>query len=171
MVTQLDEIALEYKNQAAEGETKKMASGLHSAIIVRLGWRLGPFVDERKLGYVLESSATYNFKDNPPKRQPDLSFISLEKMPTLPDEELTLVPDLVVEVVSKNDTFYEVEKKVQHYQQVGVKLIWVIHPVSQTVGVYRLVNGLLPQVIGIAGELDGEDVLPGFKLPVRTLFM
>jgi Uma2 family endonuclease len=169
MTTQLDETLLE--PQSEEGvETKKIASGLHGVISNRLGCHLGNYVEDRKLGYVLDSSTTYNFKDNLPKRQPDTSFVPLTKMPVPLDEELSFAPELVVEVVSKNDTDYEIERKINHYKQVGVKLIWVVHPVSQTVGVYNLANGMVPQIIGGGGELDGEDVLPGFKLAVKALF-
>ncbi len=34
----------------------------------------------------------------------------------------------------------------------------------------KLASGLLAQVIGSDGELDGEDVVPGFKLAVNKLF-
>lgn len=157
--------------QTLEGEQlKKRASSLHSVIIMRLGRRLAAYVEDHNLGHVLESSATYNFQDGLPKRQPDLSFIPLDKMPMPLDDELTIAPDLAVEVVSKSDTDYEIEKKIQQYQQAGVKMVWVIHLVSQTVGIYRLATGLLPQTIGIAAELDSENVIPGFKLPVSLLF-
>lgn len=168
MTIQLDEKMLAIETE--EGDSKKMASGLHSVISGRVFRHLSNFVEDQKPGYVMESSATYDFKDGLPKRQPDVSFAPLSKMPTPIDDDLTFAPDLVVEVVSKNDTDYEIERKVSHYQQVGVRLIWVVHPVSQTVGGYSLANGLVPQIISVIGELDGEDVLPGFKLAVKVLF-
>ena len=51
-----------------------------------------------------------------------------------------------------------------------MRLIWVIHPFSQTVAVYKLATGLIPQIIGPEGELDGAEVIPGFKLAVKALF-
>ena len=153
-----------------EEDLKKMATGRHSGISARLIRYLGPFVDDNNSGYTLDSSALYNFHDNQSKRQPDVSFISLERLPELPDEELTIAPDLAVEVVSKNDTVYEVESKVKQYQQAGVKLIWIIHPASQTVDVYHLASGLKPQSFIGDEELDGEEVVQGFKLAVKKLF-
>lgn len=155
--------------QVQEGEQKKMASGLHGVLSMRIGRHLANFVEERKLGYVLDSSTTYNFQDNQPKRQPDVSFVSLKKMPEPLDEELTFAPDLAVEVVSKNDGVYEVESKITQYQQAGVKLIWIVRPVRKVVEVYRQ-SQIVPMMVGVEGELDGEDVLPGFKLSVKTLF-
>lgn len=169
MTTQVDvfESRIEYK----EGdEPSKMASGLHARIGVRLSRHLDNYVDERKLGHVFDSSATYNFQDNQPKRQPDVSFVTYDKLPVLPDEELLLAPDLAIEIVSKNDDFYEVEKKVIQYQQAGVRLIWIVRPVIKAVEIYRLVNGLAPQIVDSKGDLDGEDVISGFKLAVSKLF-
>ncbi len=153
-----------------EEESKKMASGLHSAISMRVGRRLAAYVDDRKLGYVLDSSATYDFNDGLRKRQPAVSFINSEKLPVLLDQELTVAPDLVVEVVSKNDSVYEVAQKVDQYQKAGVRLIWIVNPAAQTAEVYRLATGLKVQGLIGEDELDGEDVLPGFRLTVKTLF-
>lgn len=149
-------------------ELKKMASGLHSGIIMNLTWQLAPYVYTNKLGRVFDSSATYNFNDNLPKRQPDLSFMMSEKMPKLIDEEITAIPDLVVEVVSKNDTDYEVRGKIKQYKQAKVRLIWIIHPADETVEVHRLNENSV--FLTTQDELDGEDVLVGFKLPVKNLF-
>ena len=169
MTTQLDETLLE--PQTEEGvETKKMASGLHSVISGRVFRHLSNFIEDRKLGYVMESSATYDFKDGLPKRQPDVSFASLAKMPTPIDEDLTFAPDLAVEVVSKNDKISEVENKIKQYQSAGVRIIWIVYPFSQKVEIYRLATGLIEEVVSSNGELHGEEVLPGFKLAVKALF-
>lgn len=153
-----------------EQELEKVASGLHGVVGMNVASPLSAHVRSHKLGYVLNSSTTYNFMDNQSKREPDVSFVSLEKMPVPLDEELTFAPDLAVEVVSKNDKIYETEAKVKQYQQAGVLLVWVISPFSQTVDIYRRATGLVPQAIGSKDELDGENVVPGFKLPVAKLF-
>jgi len=151
-------------------EVEKMGSSLHAGIGGAIVGALYSYLENNSTGQVLDSSATYDFKDGLPKRQPDISFVTLEKLPMLMDEELTVVPDLAVEVVSRNDKIYEVEAKVRQYQQAGVGLIWVIYPVSRTVGIYRTTTGLTPQFIGTEAELEGENILPGFKLAVNKLF-
>ncbi len=162
--------APELRDERVEEEPHKMASGLHGAISMLLGSYLVQHVRPNKLGHVLDSSTTFNFKDGQPKRQPDVSFVSLAKMAEPLDEELTFAPDLAVEVVSRNDALYEVEQKVMQYQRAGVGLIWVIRPFSRIVEIYHLATGLVPQIVSLTGELDGEAVLPGFKLPVKALF-
>lgn len=151
-------------------EEEEMASGMHAAIGGTLHGYLFAHAHANKLGRVLNSSATYNFNDGLSRREPDVSFVTFKKMPVLIDDELTFSPELAVEVVSKNDKTYEIEAKVKQYQQAGVCLIWIVYPVTQTVEVYRLESGVRSQRLFGDDELDGEDVLPGFRLKVTTIF-
>ena len=167
---QLEELKLQSTYIQEEDEPKKMATGLHGAISSNINGDLSVYVRSNKLGRVFDSSTTYNFRDGQPKRMPDVSFITQERVPTKLDEELSIAPDLAVEVVSKNDTVFEVEVKVKQYQQAGVKLIWIVYPFSQTVEVYRLNDKIGSQRFGGDGGLEGGEVLPGFKLAVSSIF-
>jgi Uma2 family endonuclease len=151
---------------------KKRASGLHSYLASRIAWLLRNHITPRKLGWIIDSSATYNFQDGGPKRQPDVSFVPKEKGTVMVDEELTVIPDLAVEIVSKNDTGYEIIQKVNQYQRAGVKLVWIVYPSEaiQHVMVYTLADGLAGQGRKLGETLDGGNVLPGFQLPVQTIF-
>ena len=58
--------------------------------------------------------------------------------------------------------------KVRFYLAHGVRLVWLIDPDRRTVTVLAP-----PDVIRILTEeesLDGGEVLPGFRLPIATLF-
>ena len=55
----------------------------------------------------------------------------------LPKGWAKIPPDLAVEVVSPNETAYELEDKLEDYQKVGVPLVWVINPNSRTVRIHR----------------------------------
>ncbi len=77
-------------------------------------------------------------------------------------------PDLAVEVVSPNDLYYEVEEKVQEYLNAGVSLVWVIDPEVRVVRVHRADS--TAAYLTENDELSGEDVLPGFRCRVRSLF-
>ena len=81
---------------------------------------------------------------------------------------VTVAPDLAVEVVSPNDTVYELNKKVQEYLRAGVRLVWVIDPENRTLVVYRA-NRTLAE-FKPEDELTGEDVIPGFRCLVRDFF-
>jgi Uma2 family endonuclease len=68
-------------------------------------------------------------------RTPDLMFFSAARwaqytaeMANWPGKPFVLIPDLAVEVVSPNDSYVELEEKVDEYIAKGIALIWVIDP-------------------------------------------
>lgn len=109
-------------------------------------------------------------------RVPDILFYAAQRWsdyitnyPDWGDKPFVLIPDLCVEIVSKNDSYEDVDSKVQRYLNDGVRLVWVVNPRNQTVIVYR--NGS-DQITRLTEEhtLTGEDVLPGFSVPVKSIF-
>ena len=121
---------------------------------------------------MLPGDASYQFLPDRPNvvRKPDVSFIRPGRLPDerLPDGHIRLAPDLVAEVVSPNDLFYDVEEKIAEYRQGGVRLIWVLVPPTRNVLIRRL-DGPAGEVRE-DGELSGEDVVPDFHCRVGDLF-
>ncbi len=77
-------------------------------------------------------------------------------------------PNLAVEVVSPDDTWAEVQEKVDEYLGAGTQCVWVIYPDARTVHVIR---PDAPTAVLRAGDtLPGDPVLPGFSLPLDELF-
>jgi len=60
------------------------------------------------------------------------------------------------------------ERKLREYFQSGVILVWFIDPATRTVEVFTAPD----QSIRLNEDqvLDGDDVLPGFKLPIKKIF-
>ena len=103
-------------------------------------------------------------------RKPDVAFVSFQRLPAagqFPDGYPAVAPDLAVEVVSPNDLFYEVETKLKEYLQAGVRLIWIINPSTRSVQICRQ-DGTSAR-LSETDELDGEDVLPGFRCSISSL--
>src|SRR5262249_39098199 len=71
-------------------------------------------------------------------------------------------------VVSPNDTYYEVERKVREYLQAGVPLVWVVNPPTRMVRVHHPGGSLTD--LEEQQDLAGEDVLPGVRCRVGGLF-
>jgi Uma2 family endonuclease len=146
---------------------------LADLIAVRLLQRLANFCDEHPLGWVLiPSSGGFQGLTGSARRvrKPDVAFVRYGRFP---DEQVPLgyahlAPDLAAEVVSPNDTYEEVSEKIEEYLRAGVRLVWVISPRNHTIHMYRA-NGSA-QVLRESDELNGEDVVPGFRCPVRDLF-
>jgi Uma2 family endonuclease len=95
---------------------------------------------------------------------PDFAYKPTPMSDDYPDPD---PPLWAVEVISPNDEAADIRAKRQIYQEGGV-LLWEIYPKIQSIDVYA--SGKPPRTVGIDGTLDGDNVLPEFTLPVRTLF-
>jgi Uma2 family endonuclease len=58
--------------------------------------------------------------------------------------------------------------KLSLYLDAGVRLLWWIDPDELTVRVYH--HGQFVAELGEGDILAGEDILPGFRLPVASIF-
>lgn len=135
--------------------------------LVRL---LGKFLDQHDLGDLVGPDATMRLMPHL-VRIPDVSFISWDKLPgrqrpreAVPD----LVPDLAVEVLSEGNTPAEMRRKLKEYFLAGVRLVWFIDPDRRTAEVFTSPDA--GTVFTEEQTLDGGDVLPGLRLPVRDVF-
>jgi Uma2 family endonuclease len=106
------------------------------------------------------------------ERRPDVAFVSYRRWPRNRRVPRTkawdVAPDLAVEVVSPTNTANQVLTKIREYFQGGVERVWVIYPELEEVYVYS--SPTQPRVLSRADDLDGDTVLPGFRLPIATLF-
>jgi Uma2 family endonuclease len=80
-----------------------------------------------------------------------------------------LAPDLAVEVLSEGITQDEMERKLKEYFLAGVRLVWFVEPRKRTVEVFTAPGACT--VFTEEQTLDGGDVLPGLRLPVRDFFL
>jgi Uma2 family endonuclease len=130
------------------------------------------FCQQHRLGWVLPPDTSYQCFPQAPEmvRKPDVSSIRLGRLSLEQASEghCPVVPDLAVEVLSPNDTAYEVDAKVRLYLDAGVRLVWVVNPQQRTVRVHRPTS--LGSILREQDELSGEDVIPGFTCLVGEFF-
>ncbi len=164
-MTEADLMALPrdgFKRELVDGEIVVSPAGVpHGRIIVELTIQLGAHVKAASLGYVLDSS-TGCWMPSGNLRVPDLTFVSHERMPGgVTEGFLRVIPDLVVEVLSPGDSHRRILDKVGEYLSAGVRLVWVIDPAKRAAACYRSLTDV--RVVDAEGELDGGDVVPGFR--------
>ena len=143
----------------------------HNVIATRLAARLSVFAEPRGLGQAAAGdTGVWLERDPDTVRAPDLVFMSAERQPLGADEDsyLDVVPDLVGEVRSPNDSRPQVRAKAQMWLSHGVRLCWVVHPDARTIDVYAA--GAAVTTLGEGDTLDGGDVLPGFTCAVSAVF-
>lgn len=146
------------------------AGYLHARLINALLRLLDPFVTEHDLGAVFGDGLGYVIARTPDLvRIPDVSFIAKGR---LPDEDvqgyIPFAPDLAVEIVSPGDRAVEIYGKVREYLETGAHVVWVLWPKYRSVSVHAA--GGVTRELGPDDELDGGDVLPGFRVQVGELF-
>ena len=78
-----------------------------------------------------------------------------------------LVPELVIEVVSLNDSYSELNRKVDFYLQDGVKEIWVIDPQAEN----ALIHTAEKTTRLSKDDIIKTELLPNFELSLKELFV
>ena len=147
------------------------AGGEHGEIVMNLGVAMGNVVKSRRLGRLAGSDSGVLIERNPDTvREPDLAFISAERLPL--DIRVTgyyeTIPDIVVEVTSPTDSRREVNDKSRMWHSHGVRLVWAVHTNPRSVDVHREDGSIV--TLSEDDMLDGGDVLPGFTCKVRDIF-
>lgn len=127
---------------------------------------LNDFVTARSFGVVVDNLEVRRRKNVP---TPALAFVRAERaVEAKQPGRLSNLPDLAVEIMSANDRWSDITKRVRLYLEAKTKLVWLINQFDRDVNVYRLDRPR--RLLLIDDEVDGEDVIPGFTLKVRSLF-
>jgi Uma2 family endonuclease len=142
----------------------------HGKLSLTVGSALLTWVTARGLGDVVGAETGFTLRRNPDTvRAPDAAFISNARVPhTGVTGFAELAPDLVVEIASPSDRAGEVSEKVADWLNAGVRLVWAVDAERRRAVVHRE-NGTTSRLTD-ADSLDGEAVLPGFTLPLRSVF-
>lgn len=161
------------RRELVRGEVRTMtpAGYDHGKIAMRLGARLLLHVEENGLGDVLTAEPGFRISTDPDTvLVPDVAFVRRERAEEVGGTSgfWPGAPDLVVEVISPSDTYTAVEGKVFDWLSAGCRMVIVVNPRKRTATVYRSLTDIV--VLLEDAEMDGGDVVPGWRLPVRYLF-
>lgn len=101
---------------------------------------------------------------------PDVAFLAARSLPvrTSPEGYLETIPQLAVEIRSKNDSQKFIDRKVEHYLQAGVATVWVVDPHAKTVLVHA--KDAEPSVVPGDQSLTLPGLIPDFSLPLADIF-
>ena len=149
------------------------ASQPHGRIAARVAYRLMDYVEREGIGGEVYVDALFALglpRDPERARAPDVSFLRAENLPPTDDWNRVFrgVPDLAVEVDITTARKPGGRQRIADYVEAGVPLVWIIEPDRRTATVYRA-DGT-SRLVHAHEELDGEGVLPGFRLPLDKLF-
>ncbi len=136
----------------------------------KLTMRLGNWAEANGTGEAYDSSAGYTLP-NGAVLGPDASWVSHARLELISLEERErfprVCPDFVVELRSPSDRVKTLRRKMVEYLAQGVRLGWLLDPITGLAEVYR--PGREAEVLNRPATLSGEDVLPGFVLDLRGI--
>jgi Uma2 family endonuclease len=101
---------------------------------------------------------------------PDAAFVVASRLPVRESREgyLETIPDLVVEVRSKNDSLAELTQKISDYLAAGVRIVWVADSTAKTIVAHAADSP--PRTYRASDTLSAGEVIPGFQLNVAEIF-
>lgn len=147
------------------------AGSEHGWIASRILIRLGTHVESNDLGKTFAAETGFLIEVDPDTvRAPDAAFVSHQRLESAPPSStyLKVAPDLVVEVVSPNDTSSEVEAKAEQWLDAGSRIILVADPKNKTLRIYR--NKAQIEVLHRGDEFSSGDVCGSWKISVNEVF-
>ena len=144
--------------------------GEHGNLTERVGARATVFVEDNDLGYTFTAETGFLVSRNPDSvKAPDWAFVAKARLPDqVTEKHVPVVPDLLLETRSPSDTRREVAYKIEIWLAAGVRMVWELDPDRRQITVHR--PNQSPQFLSSTDTLSGEDVLPGFQLPLSKVF-
>ena len=146
---------------------------LHGRLVTRLERFLDEFAEDNALGIVTTDAGYHPPDSRNTVLGPDVAFIYYERVAEPYSRRWApVMPDLAVEIKSPGNSLAELRRKAAIYLRHGARLVWIVLPDTESVEIHRLgADGEKQrEVIGIEEQLSGEEVLPGFTLPLMKLF-
>jgi Uma2 family endonuclease len=143
----------------------------HGRIGAMAIYRISAHVIPQRLGSVFNADTGFVVSTKPEMiRVPDVAFVRRERLAIDCDARRFFrgAPDLVVAVVSPNDSVAEVIAKAAMWLHAGATLVWLAHPDSLRVTIFE--RGQPPRIVTLDETLDGGAAIPGLQLPVAELF-
>jgi Uma2 family endonuclease len=174
----LPEISRPYEIIRGELRMTPAPSPDHQWIAMNVYTLLRRFVAKHRLGVVLAAPLDVVITCSPLQtRQPDVLFLSAERTGITGRSQLRkkpvteIIPDLVIEVLSPNDSSQELNKKLRDYQTVRVRECWLASPEAETIEVFRISPEII-ETISLHGvnETLRSELFPEFEVDVREVF-
>jgi Uma2 family endonuclease len=151
---------------------EKVVGSWESIIAIRISTAISNFTRGKRLGWVTgEQGPARTAKTR--VRMPDVSFFLADqfadgKIPKKPIPAIS--PAFVVEGLSRGNSKLEIKQKKKEYFSAGTRLMWIVNPKRHTVAVFDCDSTKPTEVLAAGDVLTGDDILPGFNMPVNELF-
>jgi Uma2 family endonuclease len=159
--------------ELVKGEIVTMSPGgvRHSKVTLTAAFLLESHNRAHHLGHVLTNEAGIIVARRPDTvRGADVAFISYDRLPkdVVVTGFLEQAPELVIEVLSSDVSWGEMETKIGEYHEAGVDLVWVLDPRTLTLRAYP--RGGSPVLLRESDTVEGTPFFPGSFCRVSEFF-
>jgi Uma2 family endonuclease len=142
----------------------------HQRISLRLSYFLAACVIPNNLGEIFTAPMDVVFTEYD-TFQPDLLFITKERLNIIGENKIEGSPDLVVEILSPSNDANEMSYKRHIYESKGVKEYWLINVEKQMLTLYKQIDNELRWQKDIQkNEVLKSEIIQGFKLELSKIF-
>lgn len=144
-------------------------SSMHQYICIELAMILKNHVTANGTGYIFTAPLDVYFTEED-VYQPDIMYISNGQKKII-KQKIEGVPDLVIEVLSPSNAYYDLTHKKNIYEETWVKEFWTVDPDEKTVEIYENTNCtfLLFSKSKKSGTVNSK-LLAGLKIEIEKLF-
>ena len=142
----------------------------HQRISRKIEFMLEKFVTENDLGEVFDAPCDVHLDDENVV-QPDILFISKDRLNIIGEKNIECAPDLVIEILSKSTAYRDLVQKKKLYSRFGVKEFWIVITDEEAIEVYILKdNTFLLYRNYSKNEILESPYLKGFKIELKGIF-
>lgn len=113
----------------------------HQRISRELEFEILRFVKKNDLGEVFYAPCDV-YLDDENVVQPDILFISKERLNIIGEKNIQGAPDIVIEIISENTAYRDFVQKKKLYARFGVREYWIVIPGEELIEVYILKDNI-----------------------------
>ena len=142
----------------------------HQRVSRKIEFLLEKFVTENDLGEVFYAPCDVHL-DNENVVQPDILFISKDRLNIIGEKNIERAPDLAIEILSESTAYRDLVQKKKLYSRFGVKEFWIVDPGEETIEVYSLKGNTFLLINTYSkNEILESPYLKGLKIELKGIF-
>jgi Uma2 family endonuclease len=142
----------------------------HQTVAMRLGFLLHAFVEREHRGqaFIAPCDVVLSRFD---VLQPDIFFISAERVSIIGEKYIREAPDLVVEVLSPSTADRDEVAKARQYAKFGVGEMWIADPKARTIEVFvNSLEGFRREALHAGADVLRSPIIRGLEIPLDRVF-
>jgi len=143
---------------------------IHQRVSMNLVFIINKYVREKRLGEVLVAPTDVVLSEDTVV-QPDILFISKERLDIIKEAAIMGSPDLIVEIVSPSSASYDTVEKRDIYEEYGVKEYWLVFPQEKAIEVLTLESNIYREFC--KGRKTGvvmSKIIAGLEVDLKEVF-